>query len=117
MVHSFSVPAERWRWRWPSMMGLNQPGIPPGKTYVYEFVARRPGTFMYHPDANEMVQMATGMMGFWMTHPRNKHPLRTSALQGRRHGLDGIGGQACHRHRSHRAQAWRGLGPAQAALT
>jgi outer membrane protein TolC len=44
--------------------GLNQPQIPPGKTFVYEFVARRPGTFMYHPHADEMVQMAMGMMGF-----------------------------------------------------
>jgi FtsP/CotA-like multicopper oxidase with cupredoxin domain len=51
--------------------GLTQPGIQPGKTFVYEFVARRPGTFMYHPHADEMVQMAMGMMGFWVTHPRN----------------------------------------------
>ncbi len=51
--------------------GLNQPGIQPGKTFVYEFVARRPGTFMYHPHADEMVQMAMGMMGFWVTHPKN----------------------------------------------
>lgn len=51
--------------------GLTQPGIPPGKTFVYEFEARRPGTFMYHPHADEMVQMAMGMMGFWVTHPRN----------------------------------------------
>jgi FtsP/CotA-like multicopper oxidase with cupredoxin domain len=51
--------------------GLNQPGIPPGKTFVYEFEARRPGTFMYHPHADEMVQMAMGMMGFWVTHPKN----------------------------------------------
>jgi len=51
--------------------GLNQPQIPVGKTYVYEFVARRPGTFMYHPHADEMVQMAMGMMGFWVTHPRD----------------------------------------------
>ncbi|MBP7609764.1 MAG: multicopper oxidase domain-containing protein, partial [Steroidobacteraceae bacterium] len=43
--------------------GLNQPQIKPGQTYVYEFVARRPGTFMYHPHADEMVQMAMGMMG------------------------------------------------------
>ena len=28
---------------------LNQPAIPSGKTFVYEFVARRSGTFMYHP--------------------------------------------------------------------
>ena len=55
--------------------GLTQPGIPPGKTFVYEFVARRPGTFMYHPHADEMVQMAMGMMGFWVTHPKQKHPL------------------------------------------
>jgi manganese oxidase len=55
--------------------GLTQPPIEPGKTFVYEFVARRPGTFMYHPHADEMVQMAMGMMGFWVTHPRQKHPL------------------------------------------
>jgi len=55
--------------------GLTQPAIEPGKTFVYEFIARRPGTFMYHPHADEMVQMAMGMMGFWVTHPRAKHPL------------------------------------------
>ncbi|MDX1330565.1 MAG: copper oxidase, partial [Burkholderiaceae bacterium] len=55
--------------------GLNQKAIPPGKTFVYEFVARRPGTFMYHPHADEMTQMAMGMMGSWVTHPREKHPL------------------------------------------
>ena len=51
--------------------GLTQPQIPPGKTFVYEFVAKRPGTFMYHPHADEMVQMAMGMMGFWVTHPKD----------------------------------------------
>ena len=51
--------------------GLTQPGIPPGKTFVYEFQAKRPGTFMYHPHADEMVQMAMGMMGFWVTHPKS----------------------------------------------
>jgi hypothetical protein len=51
--------------------GLNQPGIEPGKTFMYEFVARHAGTFMYHPHADEMTQMAMGMMGFWITHPKN----------------------------------------------
>ncbi|KAB8065021.1 multicopper oxidase family protein [Janthinobacterium violaceinigrum] len=51
--------------------GLTQAGIPPGKTFVYEFVAKRPGTFMYHPHADEMTQMAMGMMGFWVTHPKD----------------------------------------------
>jgi len=55
--------------------GLTQPQIQPGETHVYEFVARRPGTFMYHPHADEMTQMAMGMMGFWVTHPRGRHPL------------------------------------------
>ena len=51
--------------------GLTQPGIPAGKTFVYEFIAKHAGTFMYHPHADEMVQMAMGMMGFWVTHPKN----------------------------------------------
>ncbi len=55
--------------------GLTQPPIPPGKTFVYEFVAQQAGTFMYHPHADEMVQMAMGMMGFWVTHPKGRHPL------------------------------------------
>ena len=54
--------------------GLTQPAIPVGKTFVYEFEARRPGTFMYHPHADEMVQMAMGMMGLWVTHPQAKPP-------------------------------------------
>jgi FtsP/CotA-like multicopper oxidase with cupredoxin domain len=59
--------------------GLTQAPIPVGKTFVYEFVARRPGTFMYHPHADEMTQMAMGMMGMWVTHP-NAHPKQRSAL-------------------------------------
>ena len=42
--------------------GLTQPPIMPGKTFVYEFEAKRPGTFMYHPHADEMTQMAMGLM-------------------------------------------------------
>lgn len=50
--------------------GLTQRAIAPGKTFVYEFVARRAGSFMYHPHADEMTQMAMGMMGAWITHPK-----------------------------------------------
>ncbi len=56
--------------------GLTQPSIPPGKTFVYEFDARRAGTFMYHPHSDEMVQMAMGMYGFWVTHPRDPDFMR-----------------------------------------
>ena len=51
--------------------GLTQPHIPVGKTFVYEFVMKKSGTFMYHPHADEMVQMSMGMMGFFVVHPRN----------------------------------------------
>jgi FtsP/CotA-like multicopper oxidase with cupredoxin domain len=51
--------------------GLTQPHIPPGKTFVYEFELRRAGTFMYHPHSDEMVQMAMGMMGLFIVHPKD----------------------------------------------
>ena len=51
--------------------GLNQPQIPPGKTYVYEFAMKKSGTFKYHPHADEMAQMAMGMMGFIVVHPKD----------------------------------------------
>jgi FtsP/CotA-like multicopper oxidase with cupredoxin domain len=51
--------------------GLTQPHIKPGKTFVYEFELQKSGTFMYHPHADEMVQMAMGMMGFFVIHPRD----------------------------------------------
>jgi len=50
--------------------GLTQPQIPVGKTFVYEFQMKKSGTFMYHPHADEMVQMAMGMMGFIVVHPK-----------------------------------------------
>ncbi|MEW6444733.1 MAG: multicopper oxidase family protein [Pseudomonadota bacterium] len=56
--------------------GLTQPAIPPGKTYVYEFTLRRSGTFMYHPHADEMTQMAMGMMGLFIVHPKNPDFMR-----------------------------------------
>lgn len=51
--------------------GLTQPQIAPGETYAYEFTLRQSGTFMYHPHADEMVQMAMGAMGMFIVHPKN----------------------------------------------
>ncbi len=51
--------------------GLTQPHIPPGKTFVYEFTLLRSGTHMYHPHADEMTQMAMGMMGMFIIHPKD----------------------------------------------
>jgi len=51
--------------------GLTQPQIEPGETYAYEFKLRQFGTHMYHPHADEVVQMSAGMMGMFVIHPRN----------------------------------------------
>jgi len=51
--------------------GLNQKAIPVGETYKYEFTFRQHGTFMYHSHHDEMTQMAMGLMGLIVLHPRN----------------------------------------------
>ena len=51
--------------------GLTQPHIPVGKTFVYEFLLTKSGSFMYHPHSDEMVQMAMGMMGTVVVHPKD----------------------------------------------
>jgi FtsP/CotA-like multicopper oxidase with cupredoxin domain len=56
--------------------GLSHKAIPPGKTYVYEFDLVKSGTFMYHPHADEMVQMAMGMMGLFIVHPKDPSLMR-----------------------------------------
>ncbi len=50
--------------------GLNQPHIEPGQTYAYEVTLKQNGVFMYHPHSDEMVQMALGMSGFLVIHPK-----------------------------------------------
>ena len=51
--------------------GLTQPKIAPGETFVYEFTLRQSGTLMYHPHFDEMTQIALGMHGFFIVHPRD----------------------------------------------
>ena len=50
--------------------GLTQKAIPPGETYLYEFTFKDAGTFMYHPHSDEMTQMALGMNGMMVVHPK-----------------------------------------------
>jgi len=56
--------------------GLTQPHIQPGETYVYEYTLVQTGTHMYHPHADEMTQMAYGMMGLFIIHPRRPERLK-----------------------------------------
>ena len=50
--------------------GLNQRPIGPGETFVYEFTVKDPGTYMYHPHYDEMTQIALGMHGMFIVHPK-----------------------------------------------
>lgn len=50
--------------------GLTQKPIEPGETFLYEFTLHQHGTFMYHSHHNEMVQIALGLMGLFIIHPR-----------------------------------------------
>jgi hypothetical protein len=58
--------------------GVTQPAIPAGETFVYEFTLRYHGTFMYHPHFDEMTQMAMGMAGMFIVHPKTPHAPRVA---------------------------------------
>jgi FtsP/CotA-like multicopper oxidase with cupredoxin domain len=57
-------------WGMDGVSGLTQEPINPGETFVYEFILTQHGTHMYHPHADEMVQLALGMMGIFIIHPK-----------------------------------------------
>ena len=50
--------------------GLTQKHIPPGETYAYEFTLKQHGVQMYHPHTDETIQIAMGMQGFFVIHPK-----------------------------------------------
>lgn len=69
--HGIAVP-----WRMDGVVGLNQPPIKPGETYTYEFTLPEEGTYMYHSHADEMTQIALGVFGFFIVHPKEEiHPV------------------------------------------
>jgi len=50
--------------------GLTQRAIAPGETFRYEWTFRQHGTLMYHSHHDEMTQMAMGLLGMIVVHPR-----------------------------------------------
>ncbi len=50
--------------------GLNQKSISPGKTFKYEYPLVQYGTYMYYSQFDGMTQMALGVMGLFVIHPR-----------------------------------------------
>jgi FtsP/CotA-like multicopper oxidase with cupredoxin domain len=57
--------------------GLTQKAIAPDETFVYEFTLRQSGTAMYHAHHDEMTQIALGMTGLFIIHPRPGMGTRT----------------------------------------
>jgi FtsP/CotA-like multicopper oxidase with cupredoxin domain len=51
--------------------GLTQPGIPVDRTFVYEFLLQRPGSHFYHSHLSEQQQMALGVFGCFVIHPKD----------------------------------------------
>jgi manganese oxidase len=68
--HGLRVPN-----RQDGVEGLTQKGINPGETWTYEFTLNQTGTYMYHPHADSMVQIAMGAMGFFIIHPKDPEPI------------------------------------------
>jgi FtsP/CotA-like multicopper oxidase with cupredoxin domain len=54
--------------------GLTQRTIHTGETFRYEWTFRQHGTFLYHSHHDEMTQMALGLMGMIVVHPRRRDP-------------------------------------------
>jgi FtsP/CotA-like multicopper oxidase with cupredoxin domain len=51
---------------------LNQPPITPGSSFTYEFVARNPGSHMYHSHHNAAEQVTKGLIGSFIIEPKDK---------------------------------------------
>ena len=56
--------------------GLTQPPIPVGKTFVYEFTLLRSGSHFYHTHLDEQLQLALGMYGCLVVHPKDPKFMR-----------------------------------------
>jgi len=51
--------------------GLQQPPIPPGETWVYQWKIVQHGTFMFHSHHDTMTQEGMGLTGLFIVHPRD----------------------------------------------
>ncbi|MBC8076558.1 MAG: multicopper oxidase domain-containing protein, partial [Chloroflexales bacterium] len=49
---------------------ITQPPITPGETFTYEFVAKNPGSHMYHAHNNSTKQVGKGLLGALIVEPK-----------------------------------------------
>ncbi|MBC5824472.1 MAG: multicopper oxidase domain-containing protein [Candidatus Eremiobacteraeota bacterium] len=69
--HGVSVPADM-----DGVPGLSQPAINPGQSFVYEFVARDAGTYIYHTHDDDLNQLDRGLYGAFIVDPKAAPRLR-----------------------------------------
>jgi manganese oxidase len=51
---------------------VTQPPIKPGETFTYEFVAKNPGSHMYHSHHNSTKQVGKGLLGALIIEPKDR---------------------------------------------
>lgn len=51
---------------------ITQPPVKPGQSFVYEFVARNPGSHMYHSHHAADIQVPKGLLGAFIIDPKNR---------------------------------------------
>jgi manganese oxidase len=51
---------------------ITQPVVKPGQTFTYEFVAKNPGSHMYHSHHNAATQVTAGLLGALIIDPADK---------------------------------------------
>jgi zinc transporter ZupT len=63
--HGMSVPAAM-----DGTPGFSQAPVPPGQSFVYQFVVRQPGTYIYHTHVDDLNQLDRGLYGAVIVDPR-----------------------------------------------
>lgn len=51
---------------------ITQPPVNPGEMFIYDFIARNPGSHMYHSHMNSAFQVTKGLLGAFIIEPKDK---------------------------------------------
>src|SRR5215470_2817266 len=62
--HGMSVPADM-----DGTPGFSQAPVQPGQSFVYQFVVRQPGTYIYHTHVDDLNQLDRGLYGAVVVEP------------------------------------------------
>jgi zinc transporter ZupT len=62
--HGMTVPADM-----DGTPGFSQAPVPPGQSFIYQFVVRQPGTYIYHTHVDDLNQLDRGLYGAVVVEP------------------------------------------------